>query len=238
MPGHKNSWILVKGCEYNPNRSLSLGQILTDPFQPSLPLLPDGPLPVPKDIVEFSYQDGVVHSYGHLLDTSFRIWADADLAPVTAELGSSRTTSNSLSWNFDRLEGQIFIPRIPYVTEALQSDSVVSQIKRSMFNFRKRLYIVTGVRIARGARMSDQRSCASGFNASLGVDGTAYGVPATLGVDGGFSRASDTTNSFQGASDFVYAYRLWLSTVDYDGDGKLRQVERPGTDDEDYYLPM
>jgi hypothetical protein len=68
--------------------------------------------------------------------------------------------------------------------------------------------MVTGVRIAKGARMFDQTLRASGLNTTLGVDGTAVAIPISTGVDGGLSHMSNTTDSFQAASDFVYAYRL------------------------------
>jgi hypothetical protein len=209
MTGHKKSWIFVKGCEYSPNRSLSLGQLLTDPFDPSIPLLPDGPLPIPEQQIEHSYQDGVSHSSGSTLDVSFRIWAEVDLLPVQGNIGSSRKTSNSLSWHFDKLEGQIFIPHMPDIVAALQVDTVVSQIRRSRFNFRKRLYMVTGVRIARGANMSKEKSYEIGLNNEVGVD-LAYvgGPPMNVGIGGGITTGSNSAQSFQGASDFVYAYRL------------------------------
>ncbi|KAK2674209.1 hypothetical protein RAB80_009193 [Fusarium oxysporum f. sp. vasinfectum] len=56
--------------------------------------------------------------------------------------------------------------------------------------------------------MSDQMSRASGMNTTLGADGMAVGIPISTGLDGGLSHMSNTTNSFQAASDFVYAYRL------------------------------
>ncbi|PHH92964.1 hypothetical protein CDD83_3122 [Cordyceps sp. RAO-2017] len=208
MPGHRKSWFFVKGCEYNPNRSLSLGQVLSDPFQPGLPLLPDGPLPVPEDMVELSHQEGVAQSSASHLTASFRVWADVGALPVIAGLGTSNEASDSLSWQFDRLEGQIFTPRLSYIAHAMQSENVSAQLKRSKFNFRKRLYMVTGVRIARGASLSADKSRAIGANAKSGVNMDPSGSQASLGVDGSFSVASDSSRSFQSASDFVYAYRL------------------------------
>lgn len=279
----------MKGCEYNPNGSLSLGQILTDPFEPSLPLLPDGPLPILQENVEFSYQGAVTDSSGSLLDTSFRVWAEVDLLPIQGDIGGHRLVGSSLSWHFDRLEGQIFVPRLPGVVEALKADTVVAQINRSRFNFRKRLYMVTGLRIARGARMVHTESHYFGAYANVGVDAATFGrAPVTSGVEGGFTNTTNNTRSFQGASDFVYAYRLCevyygkdvyvkphtsgetycvadeeedqamemdggdedsedvenenrilvegISSLDYAGDGQLRQVTTSETNEEGYYI--
>ncbi|CZR51367.1 uncharacterized protein PAC_01242 [Phialocephala subalpina] len=294
MPSHKKSWILVKGCEYNPNRSLSLGQIFADPFEPSFPLLPDGPLPIPPANIEPSYQDSVTDSSSSLLSISFRIWAEIDLLPVKGDVGGHRQVSKSLSWHFDRLEGQIFVPRLADVIEAMKSDEVVSQIRRSKFNFRRRLYMVTGVRIARRARMAGKDSVSAGAHAKLGADLAAVGgPPATVGVDGSITNTTSNARSFQNASDFVYAYRLCevyygkevylkpysdgetyglkdnggededsemvdddnmddddmgdvveedrivvegISGSDYAGDGELRKIPMPETDEEDYYI--
>ncbi|CZR69123.1 uncharacterized protein PAC_19023 [Phialocephala subalpina] len=209
MPSHKRSWILVKGCEYNPNRSLSLGQIFADPFELSFPLLPDGPLPIPPASLESSYQNSVTESFSSHLSMSFRTWAEIDLLPVKGDAGGHRQVSKSLSWHFDRLEGQIFVPRLADVIEAMKADEIVSQIRRSKFNFRKRLYMVTGVRIARGARTAGKGSVSVGAHAKLGADLAAVGGPlATVGVDGSITNTTSNARSFKDASDFVYAYRL------------------------------
>lgn len=144
-----------------------------------------------------------------MLSRSFRIWAEIDLLPIKGDVGCHRQVSESLFWHFNSLEGQIFVPRLADVVEAMKADEVVSQMRRSKFNFRKRLYMVTGVRIARGARMAGRNTASVGAHTKLGADLAGIeGSPATVGVDGSITNTSSSVHSFQNASDFVYAYRL------------------------------
>jgi hypothetical protein len=199
-------------------------------------------------MIERSYQEGVKQGCSFSLGTSFGIWASADLLPVQGNNGAQRQSTSAASWNFAQLESQIFTPRLDYVAEALKSQTVVDQIKRSKFNFRKRLYMVVGVRIARGAGKSAQTSRSFGLSAGIGIDPAFLGgLPITAGVEGSFDRSAAQTESFQGSSDFVYAYRLFEiyygkqvsyrpytggETYDLEGCGADSDVEMDDGDDQ------
>lgn len=209
MSQHKKTWILVKGSEFNPGRSISLGQILIKPFEPSLPLLPDGPLRIPETSLERSHQTGVKTGSRTALGISFALWAEADLLPVSGNVGGKRETSQEEEWEFDRLDSEIMVPRLSDVQAALRRDEVVAQIRRSKFDYRKRLYMITGVRIARGARLSRKDSKARGGNTKIMVDlATVSAVPLKVGPDVDITRENEESYSFKEASDFVYAYRV------------------------------
>jgi hypothetical protein len=209
MSQHKKTWILVKGSEFNPGRSISLGQILVKPFEPSVPLLPDGPLSIPETSIERSHQIGVKSDSRTALGASFGLWAEAVLLPVSGNVGGKHETSQKERWEFDRLDSEIIVPRLPDVQAALEKDEVVAQIRRSKFDYRKRLYMITGVRIARGARLSRKDSKARGGNAKTMVDLAAVSpVPLKVGPEVHVMRENEGSYSFNGASDFVYAYRV------------------------------
>jgi hypothetical protein len=209
MPKHKKTWILVKGCEYKPGGCISLGQILTKPFEPSIPLLPDGPITIPEIDIERSHQIGVKMGSRTSLGGSFQLWAEADLLPVSGNTGGKVNISQDETWEFERLEGEITVPKLVNVKEAMAKDEIVAQIRRNRFSFRKRLYMVTGVRVARGARLCQNNSKTVGANAKTLVDLTAVSaVPLKVGPEVNVSTEKSHSYSFQGASDFVYAYRV------------------------------
>jgi hypothetical protein len=208
MSQHK-TWILAKGSEFNPGRSISLGQILVKPFEPSVPLLPEGPLPIPETSIERSHQIGVKSDSRTALGVSFGLWAEADLLPVSGNIGGKRETSQKERWEFDRLDSEIMVPRLADVQAALEKDEVVAQIRRSKFDYRKRLYMITGVRIARGARLGRKDSKARGGDGKTMVDlAPVSPVPLKVGPEVHVMRENDGSYSFNGASDFVYAYRV------------------------------
>jgi hypothetical protein len=101
------------------------------------------------------------------------------------------------------------IPRLPDVQAAISREEVVAQINRSKFNFKKRLYMITGVRVARGAKLHQKGSESIGGNAGVGVDLGAFGVaPVTVGVGGAGQSTSSENYGFKKSSDFVFAYRV------------------------------
>lgn len=209
MSGHKKTWILVRGCQYVPGGSISLGQILVKPFDPSLPLLLDGPLKIPETAIERTHQTSVEVSSHSSLGGSFKIWADIDILPIKSELGAKHHTSKSTTWHFDRLDSEVMIPHLQDVQAAIVREEVVAQINRNKFNFRKRLYMITGIRIARGAKLQQKSSMSMGANAKVGVDLAALGVaPTTVGPAVDVTSTNSENHSFKNSSDFVYAYRV------------------------------
>ncbi|KAG4433983.1 hypothetical protein IFR05_010532 [Cadophora sp. M221] len=208
MPKQKKTWIFVRGTDFNPGRSLSLGQILTKPFEPSLPLFPDGPLPIPEASINRSHQTGVKSSSRTALGVSFGLWAEADPLPVSGNVGGKHETSHEQEWEFEKLEGEMTVPRQADVQAALEKPEIVAHLQRIKFDFRKRLYMITGVRIARGARYGSKDSKTRGGNAKIMVDLTAAGVPVKVGPEVDVTRENSGAYSFEGASDFVYAYRV------------------------------
>jgi hypothetical protein len=209
MHKQTKTWILAKGRDYRPGGTISLGQMLVKPFEPSLPLLPDGPLPFPESSIERSYQSSVGAASYTSLGGSFKIWAAVSMLPIGGDLGGKCRESKNISWHFDRLETEIIIPRLLDVQNAISKEEVVAQINRKKFDFRRRLYMVTGVRIARGARLHQSDSSMVGGEVKGSVNMTAPGaVPLSAGAAVDFSSKKTANYSFNDASDFVYAYRV------------------------------
>jgi hypothetical protein len=69
--------------------------------------------------------------------------------------------------------------------------------------------MITGVRVARGARLSQQTPRTHGIEARVDVDLAALAAtPITVGPAGHISKTTANSYSFEGSSDFVYAYRV------------------------------
>jgi hypothetical protein len=209
MPKQTKTWILVKGCEYRPGGTISVGQILVKPFEPNLPLLPDGPLPLPESCIERSYQSSVGVASYTAIGGSFKIWADVSMLPVGGDLGGKFRDSKNISWHFDRLETEIIVPRLLDIQTAISKEEVVAQINRKKFDFKRRLYMVTGVRIARGARLyqSDSRMLRGEIKGSVDLTASSA-LPLNVGSGVDLKSTKIANYSFNDASDFVYAYRV------------------------------
>lgn len=228
MSPHKKTWILVRGCQYQPGGAISLGQLLLKPFEPSLPLLPEGPLPVDPKRIERTYQTDAEIGTHNSLGVSFQLWTTIDVLPIQADLKAEKQYSNSVIWNFDRIDSEIFIPRLQDIQDAVNREEVLTQIHRKKFDFRKRLYMITGVRVARGARLNQQFSKTYGGGARVGVDLAAFAAaPVTVGPSGDISNTVAENYSFKSSSDFVYAYRV--CEVHYGKDVHVRPYSKGET---------
>ncbi|KAE9374914.1 hypothetical protein N431DRAFT_557113 [Stipitochalara longipes BDJ] len=209
MSNHKKTWIIVRGCQYQPGGTISLGQLLVKPFEPSLPLLPDGPLLLPTATVERTRQTSVEISSLNSLGGSFQAWTSIDKLPVKSDLVAKHHTSASVTWKFDQLDCEVMVPRLADVQSAINRDEVIAQINRKRLDFRRRLYMITGVRVARGARLQQQNEKASSGGAKVGVSLAGLtALPVKFGPGANLSRAASDNYSFETASDFVFAYRV------------------------------
>ncbi|KFY06828.1 hypothetical protein V492_07705 [Pseudogymnoascus sp. VKM F-4246] len=208
MSKQKRTWILVKSSEYRPGGALSLGQILTKPFEPGLPLLPDG-LHLTETTIERSHQASVELTTSTSVASAFNIWAKVVLLPIKPERKANQSQSEDVSWHFERLDTEIMVPRLLDVQAAISKEEVVAQINRNKFDFRKRMYMVTGIRIARGAKLSQQTFKATGGDVKVDVDLTVSGmVPVRVGAGKNWGSTNSAGYSFGEATDFIYAYRV------------------------------
>ena len=107
---------------------------------------------------------------------------------------------------FDRVETRFFTPDKAYIEKSMSSPEVRDFIVKS--KFRANVYMITGVKVAIGASVTSTKLKQRGIQMQLGVDGTAVGVPLGLGPDIEISSGQTQGTSFDGASDFVFAFRL------------------------------
>jgi hypothetical protein len=212
MPRTYHPWILTKAKEFSPTGTLQVGQILVEPFNPAYTLMPGGPLPIPADVLqEKSFQTSADLESKEDLNAMFGLWITAAGLPAGGKAGASVNQLDELSWHFEKLSGNIISPSIVYLNAALRHGDVPSYTGR--FHVIKRLYMVTGVRIAHGARMvkKSSQSIGLGGEAKSGATG-----PVDVGAMGRLEKGKEVKENFSNASDFVYAYRL--SEVNYWGE--------------------
>jgi hypothetical protein len=196
-------WFLTRAKEFTPTGTLQLGQILTKANDPASILMPYGPLPIqPGMLQERSHQTSVVVELKGDLDSMFGTWVDT---PASGIASASMSRSCKLSWHFQKLTATTFSPSIAYLKAAIRHGDVPNYT--GQFHLLKTLYIVTGVKIAHGARMEMTTSSSTGVRGELEAD--ASEVAAVKGrVEGRVVGENEGKESFQEASDFVYAYRL------------------------------
>lgn len=199
-----NRWILTKSCDFQPDGSLRLGQILADPKDPTYILQPTGPLPLHGDlIIDTTSSEDINIAHGSDLSAHFDTWANFLTASNRLELSAKNSTN--VSWHFDELASKTMAPSNRYVEEAMRHGDVPARLRE--WSFRKRVYMVTGVRVVMGATTSQRDESASKISAS-GQASLQHGVDPSVGAKGELSTRSNESTSVGAVSDIVFAYRL------------------------------
>lgn len=194
---------MTKSLDFHPKGILQLGQILAEPKDPIHALQPAGPLPLHEELtVEHTFCQEIDVQLDNELSAQYNAWASFVLASANTTASSSRF--NKFSWHFDRLDNHTMTPSLKYVKEAMTHGDVPESLRK--WSFTKRVYMVTGIRIASGARMErsseakNELSTAATVSPSTGVD--------QIGAGAGMTSSSTNAESVGSASDFVFAYRL------------------------------
>jgi hypothetical protein len=202
-----NRWILTKSCEFSPNGNLRLGQILAKPKDPAYVLQPLGPLPLHEGIApEITSRSNVGMHDTNELSAQFSAWANLGYVPMQFKAASATTYTHDLQWHFDKLESQIMSPSLAYVRDAMRHGDVDAALKNWKHPFKRRVYMVTGVRIVNGARMVRENTSSS--NNKVVAEGAAPDQSVSAGTRAGFATQSTESEGFDRATDFVFAYRL------------------------------
>jgi len=134
------------------------------------------------------------------------------------------------------LETSEFEPTEQFIADSIAASSSVRATLRNALPGRKRVYMITGLKIATGLTTSTSKTTLHGPILRAGVDATALGVPASAGPEIEFATTSTHTVS-QGRSEnkVVFAYRVVRITQKRDGEARWRYMSggKYSVDDDD-----
>ena len=139
------------------------------------------------------------------------VWAQfaAMILGIGADAIVSWSRDKAEVFQFDELETAFFNPGPEYVQDSVvgpERTAVSEWVKK---NRGKPVYMITGVKIARGAQHLRSRMRGVDFEFKPGVDATPFvGVPVSGGPLVGAARTKGDATWFSNSSDFVFAYRL------------------------------
>ncbi|EPE08546.1 major facilitator superfamily mfs-1 [Ophiostoma piceae UAMH 11346] len=206
---NKKTYLRAPNDDYEPDKHIRLGQIWTNRRDPAT-CIAGTPLPLTPDSINHTWKAGWTFAYQRGLSGKFRLWAELDVLPVGASVGILHGTTTSLTYTMPFLDTFSIEPMPDYVR-----DSVAAAVtaEPTLAKDHKRLYMVTGVKIARGGQGAQGTLRTTGGSVSASVNvATATGgvvpIPVTPGASAGLDYVQGTGQAFYGASDYVFAYRL------------------------------
>jgi hypothetical protein len=206
------------GFDMSPG-SVILGSILRLPQFPEEILnkgqiIPIDPTPTPH--TQSNYKETVKKAKKGKIG----IWARVvKSVGAGAEVGAGANNTDDYEYSFEKLETTSFYPDPAYIEEAIKKSRMKMYLEGSE---NAPVYMVTGVKVVRGANSIVKTKMAKGreAHAYCGISATVFGSPVNIGpsIDGSKSRTHEV--SFGGStdagdiSDFVIGYRLRIITFE------------------------
>jgi hypothetical protein len=202
------TYFLAPTRDVPPSGPISLGSIITSPRSPELSLNGrKSSILQSMQVDEHSISD----SSRQLVKTkngNVGIWTEflGGVLGIGGDVGGNWEHVDMVSYQFKELITKTISPDLDTVRTLFEEPAIQKTIRDSYF--RSNLYMITGIKIARGADVVISKVRARGGNLYFGVDTTAAGVPIKVGPDiaVGSSLGQDLTEHH--TTDFVFAYRL------------------------------
>ncbi len=209
MSNPKKVYFLPPTWDYHPDGPIQLGSIIASPNAPADALNASERVALAQDaIFPPTNKAGVTWSTESLHAGHYGLWTKflAPLSGLGIDVGAGHTSQQELKYAFDSVETTEFIPTPDYLERAMAAPGVRIFLESS--RFRKHVYMITAVKIVRGAKAKAMRSRQLSGELKIALDGTMTGAPANLGPELSGKWKTKEGGSFDSASDFVFAFRL------------------------------
>lgn len=200
----KKSYFIVPPGTVPAIGSIVLGNVITDPTIPSDAVNPQ-PISFPKSI-PISYSIPLKNwkwSKSPSVKASGGIFAQF-VGVVDFEISAHKDKETKREYSCKELETQSFQISDEFITVIKALPEVQAKILR-----RESLYIITGIKIAKGATVNEEAFQSLGFRLATTVDLTALGgVPVKVGPQVNVDKSDPERLEYNIEEDFVFAYRL------------------------------
>jgi hypothetical protein len=203
------SYLLVRDFDNAPDDAIQLGHVLSDPLDPLFSLNADDRLEVPSPILKTSSKTGFTATRGQVRDGKFGIWAQI-LEGTTFGGSVNFSHIKNDTYTIEKVDTS-FMWLAPAAAKSYIQQSVdLMGVKRFLAagRFRKPVYMITGIKVARGVSVNCEDKGEKGGTVKAMVDGTGMGIPLKAGPEAEVSSKKVKDTAFEGSDDFVFAYQL------------------------------
>lgn len=199
------TYFLAPNWTFRPGGRIQIGNIIVDPLLPHKVLVkPDEIIPLPTETAQESNWQLATETIRSL---SLNVWA-AFLYTIGVKVGASRLHVKSGQFTMDSLVTESIKddPSEAYIN-ALCENSQVRPFMRLDHLLCKPVYIVTGLKVAKGFRFSGVDNRSSGITGDATAKVTAE-VTTGGAVDASNSKA--LSDQFEADNDIIFAYQLMM----------------------------
>lgn len=128
--------------------------------------------------------------------------------PLGPEVNAEHSNKTAKMFAFDTVTTLAFEPTLEYVEEAIKAPAVQTWLRepRQKFSLVSELFVVTGIKLVKGAKIKYSTSESTTVHANFGIDVTSLGT--TIGPKGHWNSMNDDVTEFNRESEFVFAFRV------------------------------
>ncbi|KAI0537279.1 hypothetical protein GGR58DRAFT_502386 [Xylaria digitata] len=163
--------------------------------------------PIPQDRLFCSHQTGFTDTRARLKSGEYGIVARlVGLEGIGGTLSRTFERCAEEVYTVERIDTIYFTPSAEYIRESMGKEDVKDYVEGS--GYREPVYMVTGLKTARGAGIKIAESRERGWTAEIGVSLASTGVPLDVGPK--FSTGNETRKemSFNDSTDFIVGIRV------------------------------
>ncbi|KAF6813981.1 hypothetical protein CMUS01_12738 [Colletotrichum musicola] len=200
------TYILAPNFTYKPKGAIRLGSIIADPFRPARSLSQLATPPAVETVVQYN------HEATRQTSRSLRLslWAQV-LAAAGAGFNASRAHDNTDSISAERLETRYLaqepVNNDPELAMQLKEPRVRAAVEAGLYGCAP-VYLISGVKIARGLTVRSETSRSVGGGVGLTVP-AAQAVGVDVGAEVGGERGRGAMVSFtSGDEEVLVAYQV------------------------------
>ncbi|KAL6818998.1 hypothetical protein V8C40DRAFT_252229 [Trichoderma camerunense] len=128
--------------------------------------------------------------------------------PVGPEVNVAHSNKTKSIFAFDTVTTLAFEPTQEYVQEAVKAPTIQTWLREPKQKFAPSvsLYLVTGMKLVKGARIKYSTSQSTKVSGNIGIDVPA--LATTFGPKGRWNSANDDETEINRESEFVFAFRV------------------------------
>ncbi|KXX82244.1 hypothetical protein MMYC01_200420 [Madurella mycetomatis] len=203
LPIVNPTYFLAPNWTFRPDGPIALGNIIANPLKPHIVLTtpdPTRPLPATTTVSESDWK--LVDESGRALSLS--LWANF-LESIQLKFGALHGKKLRTEYSIDKLETTYFRDGVTseLVMERVK-DPVIKELMKPESILSKPVFMITGIKIARGFRLSSENDSKHGGRLGAGVPAA---VPVSVGGEGTFDVDKAQNYSFN-SDAVVFAYQL------------------------------
>jgi hypothetical protein len=180
MASHTKTYFLSPNWDFPPSGPIQMGSLIADPTKPSRSLNRGSIIPIPATSHLHSTKKDFKLSSSELHSGRIGIWATfSQVVGMAGDLSYEQKKDSSEVYHCASLETDHFVPGDKYIFDSLQNEEVKAYISASWW--KKPVYMITGLKIAKGFKVTTSERQHRGGNGKAGVDGAAAGAPVPVG---------------------------------------------------------